>query len=216
MAPVTASAEWKVESPAPPDPNAAPDPGAVPPVGDAAPSAGPGELPTGWTETDVAALIEFIHGPYDKLAAVADDPAYKLSKVDEMMLVSTLTTWMPPSWVRAGARGQLPLVVALPITVLAIGAVNLPKLAYWNGTHPDVQISIPFISKRGGARRDRSRSTARDDDAGGGFTERDGGPGDRVETAVDAAASVPADASVPGGPPADSPDDIRRGYAPRR
>lgn len=206
------AANWEVGPlgpPTPPSPEAG-DQSADPTATSADAAAA---LPTGWNEADVAALREIVRGPYDKIAEVTNDPAFKLSTVDELMLVATLTTWMPVSWVRAGAHGQLPLIVAIPLTVGILAIVNGPKVIHWNRTHPDAAIAIPFISPKGARRADRPRPTPSDAAGGGTGIERDGGPGDSVEDPAAAAGKPSPTAPVDGGPPADSIADIRRGYA---
>jgi len=191
-----------------------------PPGGDApGPSeGGPGAptdvaAPVEWTDADIKQLIDVLRGPYDKIADATGDESYRLSKIDEIMLVGSLTTWMPVSWARAGQHGNLPLIVALPLTAMALVAVNLPRLGHWNKTHnPEEQIVIPFIMRRGTARVGPrpTPQPPRSDGPGAG-------PADRpVDQPIPAPAGPPADVghapSVDGGPPADSLDDIRRSY----
>ena len=191
-----------------------------PPGGDAPGPSGPGSgapadvaAPSEWTDADVQQLIAVLRGPYDKIADATGDEGYRLSKIDEIMLVGSLTTWMPVSWARAGQHGTLPLIVALPLTAMALVAVNLPRLGHWNKTHnPEEQIVIPFIMRRGAARVG-PRSTPQ--------PSRSDGPGpvaaDRpvAEPSADPQGPPSGDVrapSVDGGPPADSLEDIQRSY----
>jgi hypothetical protein len=189
-----------------------------PPGGDAPGSSGTGPgapiegtaLASEWTEADLKALLEIIRGPYDKIAEVTADPAYTLSKIDELVLVGTLTTWMPVSWVRSSSHGRLPLLPGLLLTAGALILVNLPRLLRWNITHPDQRIPIPFIKE---ARHVGPRPTpqpSRPDRAGADAADRavdhEGAP------AQEPSADPDPSGAVDGGPPADSLDSIRGAY----
>ena len=191
-------------------------PGGDAPGGDASTAGAPAGTAlagTEWTDADLQVLLEFLRGSYDKIALATGDSAYLLSKIDEVLLTAAIPTWMPVSWVRAGSHGRAPLIVAIPLTIAVLVAVNLPKIAHWNNTHDDdEQIPIPFVRRRKGPRSDRPRPT-----------EAAPGPGDRRPDTADVtsdrvaapvAPSEPATAgAVDGGPPADSLDDIKRAYA---
>lgn len=207
------AAEWEIgklgEATPPPEEAGA----ATPPPDGSMPDAA--AAPIGWTDEDVRSLEAIIRGPYDKIAEITNDPSYRLSDVDVLMLVGSFTSWMPVSWVRASSHGELPLILAVPLTIGAIVAVNLPKVSHWNRTHPDAAISLPFVGK-GGARRDRSRTAATSDSGDGGRAEPSGAPEDHERAAAGSDAGAPAAPVSDGGPAADSIDDIRSGYTARR
>lgn len=208
---MTASADWSVGPVgSPPEPGEA----AAEPQPESSAIAGE-QLPDGWSEADVKALVKVLRGPYEKLAATTGDDTYKLTELEEIVLVGSLTSWMPASWVRAGQHGSLPLIVALPLTVGVLVAVNAPKLAHWNRTHPDARIDVPFIGRKGGRRGPghRPQPAPREDEGRGDDAGRPGGADDRDAGPAAPAAGVEGPGPSDGGPPADSLDDIRRSYA---
>lgn len=214
---MTQTAEWQVGD-IPASPEAPPDDapaGAAPAAGAPAAATEPGE----WTDEDVAKLLEILRGPYDKIAAVTTNDGYKLSELEELPLVGVITSWMPPSWVRAGQKGQLPMVVGIPLTLAVVVGISLPRLGLWNLTHPEarIEIPIPFTRLRiggghGAPSRPRAAAPAAGSSVGDELGDRGAGADDVSERAGTADVGGPVNTGD-GGPPADTPDDIRRSYA---
>lgn len=128
------------------------------------------ELGVGWTHDDLAVLLGWVRGPYEKLAMTTGDTWIELSDKEALAIAVPMTMWMPVGWVRNSGGRMSPLMGAV-VTAAALVLVTAPRAFRFVREHPEFDLDIEavpwirtFIRRRkanGPAERDAGDAGAR-------------------------------------------------------